>query len=73
MDENVEVTTAMTTECVECGCRVQELQLNGLNEDMREVKQRVERLETVLARGMLLLIANLGAVVLSLVEGLIQA
>lgn len=57
-----------------CACRqAHSFQLNSLNEDLRELKQRVQRLETTLARGVMLLLANLVAVIVSLAHQLLQA
>jgi hypothetical protein len=62
------------TGCNGCGYRqAYEFQMSSLNEDLRELKQRVQRLETTLARGVLLLVANLAAVCMSLVQQLMGA
>ena len=54
----------------ECMCeRLYETICDGMRDDLRNLNSRVGRLETVLGRGMLLLIANLLAVVASLVTG----
>lgn len=50
--------------------RLYELQFGGLREDMHELKDRVGRLESTLARGVLLLVANLVGVVVTLALGL---
>ena len=52
--------------------RVYEVQVDNLAEDIKELKARVRNLETTLARGLLLLVANLVAVVVSLGEQLLQ-
>jgi hypothetical protein len=52
---------------------VYEIQVNNLAEDIKELKARVQSLETTLARGVLLLVANLVAVVISLGQQLLQA
>ena len=63
----------MVDEHHECSCRkAYEIQLGNLREDVMEVKERVQRLETTLARGVMLLIANLTAVTISLAQQLIQ-
>lgn len=49
------------------------VQFANLGEDMRELKSRVERLETTLGRGVMLLVANLVGVVMMLVQQLWQA
>ena len=62
------------TGCGGCGYRqAYEFQMTSLNEDMRELKQRVQRLETTLARGLLLLVANLAAVCVSLAQQVLGA
>lgn len=61
-------------DCERCGYRqAYEFQMNSLNEDLRELKQRVQRLETTLARGVMLLVANLAAVIMSLAQQLLSA
>lgn len=58
----------------ECRCgldRVHEVEMRGLREDLRELKERVSRLEATLARGVLLLVANLAGVVVTLARGLL--
>lgn len=58
----------------ECRCsfeRVYEVEMRGLHEDLNELKERVSRLETTLARGVLLLVANLAGVVVTLARGLV--
>ncbi len=52
---------------------VYEIQVNNLAEDIKELKARVQDLETTLARGVLLLVANLVAVVISLGQQLLHA
>lgn len=49
------------------------VQLEGVTGDLTELKQRVQRLETTLARGVMLLVANLVAVILSLAQQLANA
>ncbi len=46
------------------------VQFKNLTDDVNEVKQRVERLETTLARGVMLLVANLVGVVITLAQQL---
>ena len=56
-----------------CACsKVTELRLENLGDDLRELKDRVQRLETTLTRGVMLLIANLAAVVVTLAQQLIR-
>ncbi len=60
--------------CEVCGCgQAHAFRLKSLDEDVREVKERVQRLETTLARGMMLLVANLAAVCMSLAQQLIRS
>lgn len=48
------------------------LQFQYLREDLDELKQRVSRLESTLARGVMLLVANLAGVVISLAQQIIR-
>jgi hypothetical protein len=50
---------------------VHDLQWRTLREDLRELKARVQRLETTLARGVTLLIANLAGVIALLLQQLV--
>ncbi len=62
------------TKCDVCGCgQAQTFRLKKLDDDVREVKDRVQRLETTLARGVMLLVANLAAVIMSLAQQLVDA
>ncbi len=57
-----------------CGCPYEPLhalQMNNVREDIREVKDRVACLESTLARGVLLLVANLIGVSITLAQQLI--
>lgn len=47
-----------------------DVQFRNLNGDLEELKERVRRLESTLARGVLLLVANLVGVVLTLAQQL---
>ena len=47
-------------------------QLGQLNQELRELRDRVGRLETTLGRGVLLLIGNLAAVITSLVHQVVN-
>jgi hypothetical protein len=49
---------------------VYELQAKNLSEDLHELKERVKSLETTLAWGVMLLVANLVAVSVSLFQQL---
>lgn len=60
-----------TNELCACG-KVTELRLENLGEDLRELKERVQRLETTLTRGVMLLLANLAAVVVTLAQQLLK-
>ncbi len=56
-----------------CGCPyepVHALQMTNLREDLRDVKERCTRLEGTLARGVMLLVANLIAVSITLAQQL---
>ena len=46
------------------------VELRSLHEDLKEVKERVGRLEQTLARGVLLLVANLAGIVVTLARGI---
>jgi hypothetical protein len=57
-----------------CGCAFEpvfSVELRGLKEDLHEVKERVRALENTLARGVLLLVANLAAVVVALARAVL--
>ncbi len=57
-----------------CACaRVNDVKLANLADDLRELKDRVQRLETTLARGVMLLVANLVAVVVTLFQQIIRS
>ncbi len=59
----------MKEECDVCRYeKAYSVQFANLNEDLRELKERVRCLETTLARGVLLLVANLVGVVMTLVQ-----
>ena len=49
---------------------VYELEAENLSDNLRELKERVKNLETTLARGVMLLVANLVAVSISLFQQL---
>jgi hypothetical protein len=49
------------------------VKLANLAEDLRELKDRVQRLESTLARGVMLLVANLVAVVITLLQQIIRS
>jgi len=52
---------------------VYEVHVSNLAEDIKDLKVRVDRLEATLARGVLLLVANLVAVIISLGQQLLHA
>lgn len=57
-----------------CACaRVNDVKLTNLADDLRELKDRVQRLETTLARGVMLLVANLVAVVVTLFQQIVES
>lgn len=49
--------------------KVHEVQYRMLAENLGELKERVRQLEATLARGVLLLVANLAGMVVSLAQG----
>jgi len=56
-----------------CGCPyepVHALHMKNVREDLRDVKERCSRVEGTLARGVLLLVANLIAVSITLAQQL---
>lgn len=63
----------METKVCECPQeRVHAVQFQGLREDLCELKTRVSHLETTIARGVLLLVANLVSVIVTLARELAQ-
>ncbi len=64
----------MNESCESCPHeRVHKIEYRQLTENLKEVKDRVERVETTLARGVLLLVVNLAAMVVSLAREFIQS
>ena len=62
----------MSEECGKCPMeRVREVEYRLLSGKLMDVKGRVERLETQLGRGILLLVANLAGVVTTLVREIV--
>lgn len=60
-------------ECTTCPYEMaHEVQFRKVEENLEDLRQRVARLETVLARGVMLLIANLACVIGSLAQQLIR-
>lgn len=65
----------MTESCGE-NCRyalANDARFEAIREDLRDLKARVARLETTLARGVLLLVANLAGVAMSLAQQILRA
>lgn len=52
--------------------RAAEVEFRGLAEDIHEIRDRVLRLEQTLARGVLLLLANLAGLAATLAQGMIR-
>ena len=52
--------------------RAAEVEFRGLSEDIREIRDRVLRLEQTLARGVLLLLANLAGLAVTLAQGMLR-
>ncbi|MBI5093492.1 MAG: hypothetical protein HZB26_13755 [Candidatus Hydrogenedentes bacterium] len=52
--------------------RLYQLQFENLNRDLNELKDRVKSLEVALARGVMLLVANLAGVVIMLAQQIIH-
>ena len=58
----------------ECNCpyeRVYAVEIRNIREDLQELKARVGRLEVTLARGVMLLVANLVGVVMTFAQQLL--
>lgn len=51
---------------------VHEVQFRKVEENLSDLRERVQRLETTLARGVMLLIANLACVIGTLAQQLLQ-
>jgi len=61
----------MSEGCEKCSFeKVAEVEFRGLCSDLQELKERVMRLEQTLARGVLLLVANLAGVAVTLARQL---
>ncbi|NUM52546.1 MAG: hypothetical protein HUU46_02775 [Candidatus Hydrogenedentes bacterium] len=57
-----------------CTClQVTDVKLANLGDDLRELKDRVQRLEMTIARGVMLLVANLVAVVVTLFQQIMRS
>ena len=48
------------------------VQFESFRDDLRELKERVRRLETTIERGMMLLVANLVGIVITLAQQLVR-
>ena len=59
----------MTSTCEECPQReVNEVEFRLLDTKLRDLKERVEKLETAMSRGLMLLVANLAGIIVGLVQ-----
>ena len=59
--------------CEECPQReVNEVEFRLIDTKLRDLKERVEKLETAMTRGLMLLVANLVGIVVSLAQQLLQ-
>jgi hypothetical protein len=59
----------MTPNCEDCPAReVHEVEFRLLDGKLRDLKERVEKLETAMTRGLMLLVANLAGIVISLAQ-----
>ena len=52
--------------------KVQEVEFRLLDGRLRDLKERVEKLETAMTRGLMLLVANLAGIVISLAQQVMQ-
>jgi hypothetical protein len=52
--------------------RAAEVEFRGLAEDIHEIRDRVMRLEQTLARGVLLLLANLAGLAATMAQGMLR-
>ena len=52
--------------------RVHAVQFESFRDDLRELKERVRRLETTIERGVMLLVANLVGIVITLGQQLVR-
>lgn len=59
----------MAPNCTDCPQReVHEVEFRLLDGKLRDVKDRVEKLETAMTRGLMLLVANLAGIVIGLAQ-----
>jgi len=59
--------------CGECPQReVNEVEFRLLDTKLRDLKERVEKLETAMGRGLMLLVANLVGIVVSLAQQMVE-
>lgn len=62
----------MTEQCESCPHeRVHAVEYRALTDNLLDLKSRVDKLEVTLGRGVLLLVANLAAVIMSLAQQLL--
>jgi hypothetical protein len=60
----------MNTLQVPCSCeRILEIELRNVRGDLHDMSERVSRLESLLVKGVMLLVANLAGMVVGLVQG----
>ena len=63
----------MTPVCETCPSReVQEVEYRLLDGKLGDLKDRVEKLETAMTRGLMLLVANLAGIVINLAQQALQ-
>ena len=63
----------MTSTCESCPQReVNEVEFRLLDTKLRDLKERVEKLETAMGRGLMLLVANLVGIVVGLAQQIMQ-
>lgn len=63
----------MTPNCEDCPTRqVHEVEFRLLDGKLRDLKERVEKLESAMTRGLMLLIANLAGIVINLAQQALQ-
>ncbi len=63
----------MTPNCEDCPTReVHEVEFRLLDGKLRDVKERVEKLEAAMTRGLMLLVANLAGIAISLAQQVLE-
>ena len=64
----------MSEMCTGCPLEaVHAVEMKALNNSLTDLKDRVTRLESTMARGMMLLVANLVGVIVTLAQGLLAS